>query len=253
MNMIIILLHEDGEYMKAKEVILELKNINAYYGSIHVLKDINIKVYKGEIVSLIGGNGAGKTTTLRVISALLPVRSGEIYYEGEIVNNTPSHKLAIKGMGSVPEGRKIFPKMTVKENLEMGAFKFKDRKRVNKNIEEMYIHFPILKERARQKGGTLSGGEQQMLAIARALMGEPDILLMDEPSMGLAPLMVKQIFQTISKLNEEGRTILLIEQNAQKSLQICHRGYVIQNGKIVIESTGRELLANTKIKDAYLS
>lgn len=238
--------------MKDKEVILELKNVNAYYGNIHALKNISLKVHKGEIVSLIGSNGAGKTTTLKVISSLIPVKSGEIIFEGEKTNDVPSHILVKKGIANVPEGRKIFPKMTVKENLEMGAYKFSNKKRVNKNIDEMYNIFPILKERTGQKGGTLSGGEQQMLAIARALMSEPDIILMDEPSMGLAPLIVKQIFQTIVNLNKDGKTILLIEQNAQKSLQICHRGYVIQTGKIVLESTGAELLMNTKVKEAYL-
>jgi len=235
-----------------KEIVLKLKDVNAYYGNIHALRNINLVVNKGEIVSLIGSNGAGKSTTLKVISSLVKARSGDIYYEGQRINDVPAHDLAKKGIANVPEGRHIFSKMTVEENLELGAFKINDKKHIRENIEKMFEIFPILKERRTQKGGTLSGGEQQMLAIARALMSEPDILLLDEPSMGLAPLLVKQIFEIITKLNEDGKTILLIEQNAQKSLRICDRGYVIQSGEIVLESTGKELLNNPKVKEAYL-
>jgi branched-chain amino acid transport system ATP-binding protein len=235
-----------------KEIVLKLKDVNAYYGNIHALRNINLVVNKGEIVSLIGSNGAGKSTTLKVISSLVKARSGDIYYEGQRINDVPAHDLAKKGIANVPEGRHIFSKMTVEENLELGAFKINDKKNIRENIEKMFEIFPILKERRTQKGGTLSGGEQQMLAIARALMSEPDILLLDEPSMGLAPLLVKQIFEIITKLNEDGKTILLIEQNAQKSLRICDRGYVIQSGEIVLESTGKELLNNPKVKEAYL-
>lgn len=238
--------------MSKKREILKLVDINAYYGNIHVLKNINLVVYEGEIVSLIGSNGAGKTTTLKVITSLIKAKSGDIYFEGKRVNGMLSCELAKKGIAYVPEGRRIFNKMTVEENLELGAFKIKDKKQIKKGLDEVYSIFPILGERQKQKGGTLSGGEQQMLAIGRALMGNPDILLLDEPSMGLAPLMVKMIFERITKLNSAGKTILLIEQNAQKSLRICQRGYVIQSGEIILESTGIELLNNPKIKEAYL-
>ncbi|MEN8905764.1 MAG: ABC transporter ATP-binding protein [Clostridiales bacterium] len=237
---------------KNKRIILELRDINAYYGNIHVLKDLNLIVYEGEIVSLIGSNGAGKSTTLKVISSLLKVKSGKIFYEDQCINALAAHDVAKKGLANVPEGRRIFNKMSVEENLELGAFNLKSKKKVKENIYKMYETFPILKERKDQKGGTLSGGEQQMLAIARALMSDPDILLLDEPSMGLAPLIVKQIFEIIKRLNDNGKTILLIEQNAQKSLRICSRAYIIQNGSIVTESIGEKLLNNSKVKEAYL-
>lgn len=238
--------------MEGSDVILELKNIVAHYGNIKSLKDINLKVYKNEIVSLIGRNGAGKTTTLKVISSILRATEGDVIYNGKDINKLQPYVVASMGISSVPEGRRIFSNMTVEENLEMGGFKFRDKKRVKKNISEVYELFPRLFERKSQKGGTLSGGEQQMLAIGRALVSEPDILLLDEPSMGLAPILVNMIFEIIVKLNKEGKTILLVEQNARKSLKISNRAYVIQNGEIILEGSGSDLLSNPQVIEAYL-
>lgn len=238
--------------MANKEPLLVIDNIDTYYGKIHALKGISLKVNEGEIVSLIGSNGAGKTTTLKTISSLLKPSKGEIVFNGQPISKLPSHEVAIRGIAHVPEGRKIFPRMSVLENLEMGAFRFNDPHKLQKNIEYVYELFPRLKERSKQKGGTLSGGEQQMLAIGRALMSEPSILLMDEPSMGLAPLLVEHIFQCIKQLNSQGMTILLVEQNAHKALKIAHRGYVLQTGSIVMEGTGQELLKNEMVREAYL-
>lgn len=232
--------------------ILELNNIDTYYGNIHALRNISFKVNVGEIVTLIGSNGAGKTTTLKTISGLLKAAKGEILFGEKAISKLPAHQVAEIGIAHVPEGRKIFPRMTVEENLEMGAFRFKDSQKIKKNIEHVYELFPRLKERIKQKGGTLSGGEQQMLAIGRALMSEPSILLMDEPSMGLAPLLVEHIFDSIKQLNSEGMTILLVEQNAHKALKIANRGYVLQTGSIVLEGTGEELLKNAMVQEAYL-
>lgn len=238
--------------MLQNKVVLQLKNVNAYYGSIHALKDISFEVKSGEIVTLIGSNGAGKSTTLRTISSIVKPKSGEVIFSDKTINNIPAHRVAELGIAHVPEGRKVFPRMTVEENLEMGAFRFDDRERIKRNKEYVYELFPRLKEREKQKGGTLSGGEQQMLAIGRALMSEPSILIMDEPSMGLAPLMIDVIFNIIKKLNSEGMTILLVEQNAHKALKIAHRGYVLQTGSIVLEGTGEELLKNDMVREAYL-
>ncbi|QAA32430.1 ABC transporter ATP-binding protein [Clostridium manihotivorum] len=238
--------------MSKDEVVLKLKDVNTYYGSIHALKDVSFEVKKGEIVTLIGSNGAGKSTTLRTISSIVKPRTGEVYFEDKIINTLPAHKISALGIAHVPEGRKIFPRMTVEENLEMGAFRFKDSNKIKKSIEGVYEIFPRLKEREKQKGGTLSGGEQQMLAIGRSLMSEPSILIMDEPSMGLAPLMVELIFDIIKKLNSNGMTILLVEQNANKALKIASRGYVLQTGSIILEGTGKELLKSDMVREAYL-
>lgn len=231
---------------------LEINNVDTYYGQIHALKNISFEVKEGEIVSLIGSNGAGKTTTLKTISSLLKPAKGEVVFREKVISCNPPHLVAEGGIAHVPEGRKIFPRMTVEENLEMGAFRFKDTNRIRKNMEYAFALFPRLLERRKQKGGTLSGGEQQMLAMGRALMSEPSLLLLDEPSMGLAPLLVELIFQSIQKLNSEGMTILLVEQNAHKALKIAHRGYVLQTGNIVLTGRGEELLQNEMVKEAYL-
>ncbi|MDF2606030.1 MAG: branched chain amino acid transporter, ATP-binding protein [Bacillales bacterium] len=233
--------------------LLELKNINAFYGGIHALKNINIEVNKGEIVTLIGSNGAGKSTTLKSISGQLTPKSGQIIFDGKDITLQPPHITSLNGVAHVPEGRRIFSKLSVKENLEMGAFSVNDKKIVKERMERSFHYFPKLKERLEQKGGTMSGGEQQMLAIARALMMKPQLLLLDEPSMGLAPVIVEQIFEIIKELNDEGMTILLVEQNAYQALQIANRGYVIQNGEIILEGPGIELIENDQIKDAYLA
>lgn len=234
------------------EPVLKLNGIDAYYGEIRVLKEVSLEVRKGEIVTLIGSNGAGKTTTLKSISGLLKPRKGEIRFEGESISLLPAHTVAARGMAHVPEGRKIFPRLTVQENLEMGAFRMNDRSRMNKNMGLVFDFFPRLNERKRQKGGTLSGGEQQMLVIGRALMSEPAILLLDEPSMGLAPLLVDHIFQVIGKLNARGIAILLVEQNARKALKIAHRGYVLQNGTVTLSGEAEELSRNPLVVNAYL-
>lgn len=238
--------------MTNNQIVLQVNNIDTFYGNIQALRNVCFEVKHGEIVTLIGSNGAGKSSTLRTISALIKPKKGEIYYHQKPINSLLAHEVAEMGIAHVPEGRKIFPRMTVEENLEMGAFRFKEAAQIKRNIEFVYELFPRLKERYKQKGGTLSGGEQQMLAIGRALMSEPTILLMDEPSMGLAPLMVEFIFEIIHKLNTEGMTILLVEQNAHKALKIAHRGYVLQTGSIVLEGTGEELLQNEMVMEAYL-
>lgn len=238
--------------MAKDEVVLKLKDVNTYYGNIHALTDVSFEVKKGEIVTLIGSNGAGKSTTLRTISSIVKLRSGEIYFGDKLINTLPAHEVADLGIAHVPEGRQIFPKMTVEENLQMGAFRFKDNNKIRKSIEKVYEVFPRLKEREKQKGGTLSGGEQQMLAIGRSIMSEPSILMMDEPSMGLAPIMVELIFDIIKKLNSNGMTILLVEQNANKALKVADRGYVLQTGSIILEGTGEALLRNDTVREAYL-
>jgi branched-chain amino acid transport system ATP-binding protein len=232
--------------------LLELDGIHSYYGNIHALKGISLEVNKGEIVALIGGNGAGKTTTLRSISGLLHPRSGRVLLEGRDVSRLPPDAVHRAGLGLVPEGRRVFPDLTVLENLEMGAYIVEDGAEVERGIENAFSLFPRLKERAHQKGGTLSGGEQQMLATARGLMSSPKVLLMDEPSMGLAPVLVDQIFEIITKLNARGTTILLVEQNALMALSIAHRGYVLQTGTIVLSDTGANLKANDTVQKAYL-
>ena len=233
--------------------ILNVNDLNVYYGGIHAIKNISFHIKKGEIVSLIGANGAGKTSTLHAISGLVPIKSGEISLNGENVTNIDAHKLVSRGMAHVPEGRRIFTELTVLENLEIGAFTRNDAEQIKKDMEHMFSLFPRLAERKKQLAGTMSGGEQQMLAMARALMSSPSLLLLDEPSMGLAPLLVQEIFNIIERINkEENVTILLVEQNANMALSIADRGYVLETGKIILEGTGKELLTNPDIKKAYL-
>lgn len=233
--------------------ILDVNDLNVYYGGIHAIKNISFNIKKGEIVSLIGANGAGKTSTLHAISGLVPIKSGEISLNGENVTNIEAHKLVSLGMAHVPEGRRIFTELTVLENLEMGAYTRNDTEQIKEDINHMFTLFPRLAERKKQLAGTMSGGEQQMLAMARALMSSPSLLLLDEPSMGLAPLLVQEIFNIIERINkEENVTILLVEQNANMALSIADRGYVLETGKIILEGTGKELLTNPDIKKAYL-
>jgi len=232
--------------------LLELEEVNSYYGNIHALMGVSLKVDQGEIVALIGANGAGKTTTLRAISGLLHPRKGRVLLEGKEIGQLPPHTVHKAGLGLVPEGRGVFPGLTVLENLEMGAYIIDDKDQIQQGIDNAFSLFPRLKERAQQKGGTLSGGEQQMLATARGLMSNPKILLMDEPSMGLAPVLVDQIFDIIRELNTRGTTILLVEQNALMALSIAHRGYVLQTGKIVLTDSGANLKANDMVRKAYL-
>lgn len=232
--------------------LLEIDNVHAYYGNIHALKGINLTVDEGEIVTLIGGNGAGKTTTLRTISGLMQPRSGKVRFSGEDVHHYPAHALVPKGVAMVPEGRGVFAKLTVEENLEMGAFHRTDRAGIKADIEKSYQMFPRLGERRTQLAGTMSGGEQQMLAVTRALMSKPRLLLMDEPSMGLAPVLVDLIFEAIQEINNEGTTILLVEQNAHMALQVAHRGYVLQTGEIVFSDSASALQENPVVQKAYL-
>ncbi|PGL68854.1 ABC transporter ATP-binding protein [Bacillus sp. AFS055030] len=233
--------------------LLQLKDINSFYGGIQALKNINIEVNEGEIVTLIGSNGAGKSTTLKTICGQVKPKSGTLIYKGEELIKLQSHEIALKGIAHVPEGRRIFSKLTVKENLEMGAFSVKDKKLIAARMEMVFDYFPRLKERISQKGGTMSGGEQQMLAIGRGLMMGPSLLMLDEPSMGLAPIIVEQIFEIIEQLNKQGMTILLVEQNAYQALQIAHRGYVIQTGEIQMVGEGKALMNNEEVKKAYLA
>ena len=230
--------------------ILNVENINVYYGAIHAIKGISFTVNEGEIVTLIGANGAGKSTTLQTVSGLLRSRTGSITFMGENVSHVPAHKLVYKGMAQVPEGRRIFLQMTVRENLDMGAFTQKGA--IEESLERVYAQFPRLKEREKQIAGTLSGGEQQMLAMGRALMSHPKLLMMDEPSMGLAPILVDQIFEIIQSLHKAGTTILLVEQNAQKALRVADRAYVLETGRIVMSGTGKELSASPEVQKAYL-
>lgn len=231
---------------------LEVNNIHAYYGNIHALKGISLVVEQGEIVTLIGGNGAGKTTTLRNISALLRPRAGFITFEGHNLNEFAPHDLVSLGIAMVPEGRGIFSKLTVAENMEMGAYHRTDKKGILDDMERMFEIFPRLRERRKQVAGTLSGGEQQMLATVRALMSRPRLLLMDEPSMGLAPVLVETIFDTITQINKAGTTILLVEQNAHMALQVAHRGYVLQTGEIVLSDSAKALQQDKMVQKAYL-
>ena len=231
---------------------LEVNDIHAYYGNIHALKGISLTVEEGEVVTLIGGNGAGKTTTLRNISALLRPRAGSIIFEGQDIKNYAAHDLVSVGIAMVPEGRGVFSKLTVEENLEMGAYHRKDKKGIVDDMDRMYELFPRLLERRTQVAGTLSGGEQQMLATVRALMSRPRLLLMDEPSMGLAPVLVETIFDTITKINKEGVTVLLVEQNAHMALQVAHRGYVMQTGEIVLSDSAKVLQKDEMVQKAYL-
>ena len=232
--------------------LLEVNNIHTYYGKIHALKGISLTVEQGEIVTLIGANGAGKTTTLRTISGLIRPRVGNIVFDGEDTEKYSAHELVAKGIAMVPEGRGIFAKMTVRENLELGAYLRNDKDGIKKDLEWVFELWPRLKEREKQVAGTLSGGEQQMLATARSLMARPRLLLMDEPSMGLAPILVEGIFDTIKQINAEGTTILLVEQNATMALDIAHRGYVLQTGEIVLSDTAANLQKNEMVQKAYL-
>ena len=233
--------------------ILEVNDLNVYYGAIHAIKNISFEIKKGEIVTLIGANGAGKTSSLHAISGLLTPKSGEISLNGLNITNIEAHKLVNLGMAHVPEGRRIFTNLTVLENLEMGAFIRNDKDKIKKDVNNVFDMFPRLAERKKQLAGTMSGGEQQMLAIARALMSRPELLLMDEPSMGLAPILVQEIFKTIEKINKEnGVTILLVEQNAHMALSIANRAYVLETGKIIMSGNASELANNEEIKKAYL-
>jgi branched-chain amino acid transport system ATP-binding protein len=232
---------------------LQLKNVETYYGGIQALKGIDVSVKKGEIVTLIGSNGAGKSTTLKSISGLVKVKTGHIVYDGKEISNKPAHETTLLGIAHVPEGRRIFPRLTVKENLLMGSFSVKNKSVINERLERTFHYFPKLKDRLEQKGGTMSGGEQQMLAIGRALMMEPNLLMLDEPSMGLAPIIVEQIFEIIKELNQDGLTILLVEQNAYQALQIAHKGYVMQTGEIKLQGNGTDLIKNDEVREAYLA
>jgi branched-chain amino acid transport system ATP-binding protein len=232
--------------------LLTLNDIHAYYGNIHALKGVSLHVDKGEIVSLIGGNGAGKTTTLRIISGLIRPREGETLFKGENLSRYPAHALVSRGIAMVPEGRGVFARLTVEENLELGAFHRDDKEEISADIEKAYQLFPRLRERRAQYAGTLSGGEQQMLAMSRALLSRPTLLLLDEPSMGLAPVLVELIFETIQEINRQGTTILLVEQNAHMALQIAHRGYVLQTGSIVLSDSAAALRRDPTVQKAYL-
>lgn len=231
---------------------LEIDNIHSYYGNIHALKGVSLTVDKGEIVTLIGANGAGKSTTLRTITGMLQPREGHVRLEGDELSRYKPHEIVYKGIAMVPEGRRIFARLSVTENLEMGAYSRNDKKAIADDLDRVFTLFPRLKERHNQVAGTLSGGEQQMLAIGRALMAQPRILLMDEPSMGLAPVLVEVIFDTIEKINKDGTTILLVEQNALMALSIAHRGYVLQSGEIVLHDVAANLKQNETVQKAYL-
>ena len=233
------------------EQILKVDNINVYYGAIHAIKGVSFHVDRGEVVTLIGANGAGKSTTLQTISGLLRSRTGSVDFLGENISRLPPHKIVERGLAQVPEGRRIFLQMTVQENLEMGAYT-RSGSGVDEDLEKVFAQFPRLKERRRQVAGTLSGGEQQMLAIGRALMSSPKLLMLDEPSMGLAPILVEQIFDIIRRLHENGTTILLVEQNAQMALSVADRAYVMETGSISLSGTGRELAESDQVKKAYL-
>ncbi|MEA2485074.1 MAG: branched-chain amino acid transport system ATP-binding protein [Actinomycetota bacterium] len=232
--------------------LLELEDVHVRYGGIEAVKGISFEVDEGELVTLIGGNGAGKTTTLKTISGLKRPSEGTILFEGRPIESIPAHEIVDMGVCQAPEGRRIFPRMTVHENLEMGAYGRKDHSSVKEDYERVYTLFPVLRERQKQKGGTLSGGEQQMLAIGRALMGRPRLLMLDEPSMGLAPLVVEKIFGLLREIHDQGTTILLVEQNAQAALRLADRGYVIESGEIVLTDEAKALLGNEQVRKAYL-
>ncbi len=233
-------------------MLLEVNDLNVYYGAIHALQGISFHLDEGEIVTLIGANGAGKSTTLNTISGILRPRSGQVLFKGNDITFTPAEEIVRLGVCQAPEGRKIFATLTVMENLEMGAYTQNDKQEIQKNLERVFRSFPRLKERQNQLGGTLSGGEQQMLAIGRALMSRPQLLLLDEPSMGLSPILVEEIFNIIQEINAQGTSILLVEQNAQMALSVAHRGYVLETGKIVLEGNSNDLLNNPMVAKAYL-
>jgi branched-chain amino acid transport system ATP-binding protein len=233
-------------------MLLELENVTLLYGRIQALHGISLTVGEGEIVALIGANGAGKSTTMRAISGLRPVAQGSIRFEGQDITRLRADLRVVRGVSQSPEGRGVFPGMTVRENLEMGAYTRRNRAEINQDMERAFTLFPRLKEREKQVGGTLSGGEQQMLAVGRALMSRPKLLLLDEPSMGLAPMLIQQIFDIVVEINQQGTTVLLVEQNAQQALSRAHRAYVLETGRIVKSGTGAELLHDSAVKDAYL-
>ncbi|HEV8568751.1 MAG TPA: ABC transporter ATP-binding protein [Actinoplanes sp.] len=233
-------------------MLLELENVTLLYGRIEALHGISLTVGEGEIVALIGANGAGKSTTMRAISGLRPVAQGAIRFEGQDITKLRADLRVVRGVSQSPEGRGIFPGMTVRENLDMGAYTRRNRVEINQDLERVFTLFPRMKERERQVGGTLSGGEQQMLAVGRALMSRPKLMLLDEPSMGLAPMLIQQIFDIVVEINQQGTTVLLVEQNAQQALSRAHRGYVLETGRIVKSGTGAELLHDPAVKDAYL-
>ncbi|HHX51687.1 MAG TPA: ABC transporter ATP-binding protein [Clostridia bacterium] len=231
---------------------LRIEGINVYYGNIHALKNLSLEVERGKIVSLIGANGAGKTSTLKTISGLIRPKTGDILFEGESITGEPAQAIVKKGVSQVPEGRRIFANLTVMENLEMGAYLQTDKQAIKNAIERNFQRFPRLKERQKQRAGTLSGGEQQMLAMARALMSQPKLLLLDEPSMGLAPILVQEIFSIIKEINQAGTTILLVEQNAHMALSVAHQAYVLETGKVAMQGLAKDLAASEEIRKAYL-
>ena len=232
--------------------LLEVQDIQVYYGMIQALKGVSFSVNEGEVIALIGANGAGKTTTLHTVTGLLRAKSGHIIYDGQDITKVPPHKIVTMGMAHVPEGRRVFANMTVLQNLKMGAFTRSDKNEIDATIEKVYKRFPRLKERQNQTAGTLSGGEQQMLAIGRGMMARPKLMMFDEPSLGLAPVIVQQVFEVIKELNKEGLSIMLIEQNAQKALSISDHAYIMQTGRVVMHGTGKELLADENMVSAYL-
>ncbi|GAB3959310.1 ABC transporter ATP-binding protein [Streptomyces sparsus] len=241
---------EPGSAARTGEPLLELRDLRVFYGAIEALKGINLTVHPGEVVALLGANGAGKSTTLRTASGMIPLREGQILLHGERIDGIKSHDLVKFGVGHVPEGRRVFARMTVRENLQMGAYRFKTPDAAE--MDRVFTLFPRLAERRNQLGGTLSGGEQQMLAIGRALMGKPELLLLDEPSMGLAPLIVAQIFEILKEINEQGTTVLLVEQNASQALQLADRGYVLETGAVAMTDEASALLADPRVRAAYL-
>lgn len=233
--------------------ILEVKDLEVYYGVIQALKGISFEVNQGEIIALIGANGAGKTTTLQTVTGLIPSKSGHIVYDGKDITHLAGHKLVSMGVAHVPEGRRVFAELTVLQNLKLGAYTRSDKAEIEKNLEMVYTRFPRLKERKNQFAGTLSGGEQQMLAMGRALMSQPKLIVLDEPSMGLSPIYVNEIFDIIQKINEDGVTVLLVEQNAKKALSIANRAYVLETGSIVLSGDAKKLMNDDSVKKAYLS
>jgi branched-chain amino acid transport system ATP-binding protein len=241
-----------GNGRKDGEPVLQLKDVTTHYGPIRVLKDVNVEIYPGEIVCLLGGNASGKTTTLKTVLGYVTPTQGEVLLDGERMNGIPTQRLVEKGVSMVPENRRLFKRMSVRENLELGSYLRTDRKRMEEDLDRVFNLFPRVKERLHQRAGTLSGGEQQMVAVGRALMAEPKVLLMDEPSMGLAPVLVSQNFDIIKQINDQGTTVFVVEQNANMALSIADRGYVLQTGEIVLADTAQNLLKNPQMREAYL-